>query len=534
MNNRTGNSSKRIQTANSRIKAFGMKILAGMALTLAAFTMLIESSVSAQTLTALYTFSPKATNSPNLYTNRDGIGPTSLVLLSNRFYGSAFNGSFVGRGALYAVNTNGSGFTNLHNFPALNLTLSGIQTNSEGANPNPLILVSNVLYGTTTYGSTNGSGTIFRINPDGTGFTNIYTFTALPMPVFGTNSDGASPASTLLFASNFLYGTTLVGGTTANGIIYKLKPDGSGFTNLHTFAAGVGSFPNVTNSEGANPAAELILSGNTIYGTTVYGGTNGRGAVFRINTDGTGFTNLHTFEGGTGVNYLVTNKGGAHPSGRLCLAGNTLFGRAQFGGSSSYGTIFELNTDGSGFTNLHTFAAGTGAWPNITNTEGANPNFIILSNNLLYGSAIRGGLGGGSFFAINTNGTGFTNLFIFPGVSGPNGVNNGGAGPSGEFMFAGSTIYGAANSGGTNGSGTVFSLTLSSTSSTLPALTMIRSGTNVVLKWPTNLAYTLQFNTNLAFAGGWTNVSTTPVVVSGQYTVTNPISGKQKFFRLNP
>ena len=66
-----------------------------------------------------------------------------------------------------------------------------------------------------------------------------------------------------------------------------------------------------------------------------------------------------------------------------------------------------------------------------------------------------------------------------------------------------------------------------------PLLTIIHSGTNVILTWPTNVAgFTLQSATNLASPAVWTNVSPGPVVVNGRNAVTNPISGTQKFYRL--
>ena len=68
------------------------------------------------------------------------------------------------------------------------------------------------------------------------------------------------------------------------------------FTNLHSFTTTHFKSSGVyTNSDGAYPAAGLILSGNTLYGTASGGGTNGNGTVFAVNTDGTGFTVLHTF-----------------------------------------------------------------------------------------------------------------------------------------------------------------------------------------------------------------------------------------------
>src|SRR5215831_8307035 len=48
------------------------------------------------------------------------------------------------------------------------------------------------------------------------------------------------------------------------------------------------------NSDGANPNVS-ILSGNTLYGTAIQGGSGGSGTVFKVNTDGTGFVTLHSF-----------------------------------------------------------------------------------------------------------------------------------------------------------------------------------------------------------------------------------------------
>src|SRR5262249_37226996 len=132
----------------------------------------------------------------------------------------------------------------------------------------------------------------------------------------------------------------------------------TGFTNLHTFTGG---------SDGANPNGGLIVSGNTLYGTTAHGAF-GSGTVFAINTDGTGFTNLHTFTatylqrfyfyGYFGQEYYVeiqANDDGAVPVAGLILAGNALYGTASGGGSGGNGTVFAVKTDGTGFTTLHHF-----------------------------------------------------------------------------------------------------------------------------------------------------------------------------------
>src|SRR5213595_757509 len=95
-----------------------------------------------------------------------------------------------------------------------------IQVNSEGINPNAGVIVSgNTVYGTTAAAGNSGQGTIFAVNTDGTGFTNLYSFTANP---FGTNTDGAYPISGLILSSNTLYGTTSLGGTSGNGTVFSV------------------------------------------------------------------------------------------------------------------------------------------------------------------------------------------------------------------------------------------------------------------------------------------------------------------------
>ena len=92
-------------------------------------------------------------------------------------------------------------------------------------------------------------------------------------------------------------------------------------------------------------------------------------------------------------------------------------GRAEFGGSSGFGTVFAVNTDGTAFTNLHSFTAPP-PYPNNTNIDGAHPQAgLILLGNILYGTAYDGGSSGfGTVFAVHTDGTGFTNLHSFTGI----------------------------------------------------------------------------------------------------------------------
>jgi uncharacterized repeat protein (TIGR03803 family) len=382
--------------------------------------------VTAQTFTALHNFT----------VGGDGAVPFAGLLLSgNALYGTAGNGGSSGVGTIFRVNTDGMDFTNLHNFTARSNNSTGVYTNSDGAGPSAgLLLSGNTLYGTARLGGSSGQGTVFRVNTNGTGFTNLHNFSAF--------SVGAGPQAGLILSSNTLYGTAMLGGSAGQGTVFRVNTDGTGFTNLHNFSAFANSF--YTNSDGANPTCELILSGNMLYGTAAYGGSSSHGAVFRVNTDGTGFTTLHSFTGGSD---------GDGPRAGLILSGDTLYGTAMFGGSSGQGTVFRLNTDGASFTNLHDFTALSGPSPS-TNSDGASPNAgLILSGDTLYGTAQYGGSSGiGTVFAVSTDAASFTALHSFAGYPSEGYL------PEAGLVLLGNTLYGTTAYGGSSENGTVFSL----------------------------------------------------------------------------
>ncbi len=278
-----------------------------------------------------------------------------------------------GLGFLLAGRVTAQTFTVLHSFT----------NGSDGANPYcGLVSSGNTLYGVAAGVGGSGTGPVFAVNTDGSGFTNLYSFTG--------GRGGSGPEGGLLLSGNTLYGTTYLGGVgfPGNGIVYAVNTDGTGFTNLHTFTAT--SFLTGTNGDGANSRAVLVLSGNTLYGTASAGGSSGSGTVFAVNTDGTGFTNLHSFTLPQTDSFLGThtNYDGASPSAGLVLSGNTLYGTAENCGGSGNGTVFAISTDGTGFTNLHSFTALVSG----TNSDGANPSCnLILSGNTLYGTANFGG-----------------------------------------------------------------------------------------------------------------------------------------------
>ena len=133
------------------------------------------------------------------------------------------------------------------------------------------------------------------------------------------------------------------------------------------------------DSDGWNPLACLVLNGNTLYGTAEYGG-NGYGTVFKMDTNGANFAVLHYFAGGA--------SDGSYPGAGLTLNSNTLYGTTVDGGSANYGTVFRLATDGGDFTLLYSFTSG---W--FTNADGATPqSVLVVDGNTLYGTADSGGI----------------------------------------------------------------------------------------------------------------------------------------------
>jgi uncharacterized repeat protein (TIGR03803 family) len=462
---------------------------------------------------ALHSFS-KITNFSQ--TNSDGNGPVgNLLLVGTNLYGTAVTGGAYSQGTLFALSTNGSGFTNLHNF--------GNPGTTDGQEPNcALIQLGNKLFGTLSQGGVTDSGGIFSINLDGSGYNNFYTFSAIaqdPTISFAnTNKDGAFPWAGLVAAGNTLYGVTVLGGKYGNGTIFSIRTNGTGFTNLHDFA--ITPYPSGTNNEGAATYGALIISGNMLYGAASHGGTNGDGAgtVFAMSTNGTGFMNLHNF---------TIDVDGNLPLGSLLLAGNALYGTTSFGGPTASGTIFKVNTDGTDFAILHQFTAN----PYIpgTNTDGAAPHStLILSGDTLVGTSLNGGYNDtGTIFTIKTNGNDFAAIYQFSSLDNNGETNFDGAYPSAGVILAGNTLYGTSKNGGYGGRGTVFALALPIT----PSLGITETDTNILISWPTAaVGYDLESCTDLS-AANWTSVTTGLTVVDTNFVFASPAS-ESAFFRL--
>ncbi len=340
----------------------------------------------------------------------------SLILSGATLYGTTSRIGSTDSGTVFKINTDGSGFTELRRF-----------SGNDGWSPRAgLVLAGTTLFGTASMGGTPAKGTVFKLNTDGSGFVVLKSF---------TGEDGWFPETGLLLAENTLYGTTEQGGMSGSGVVFKLNTDGTGFVVLKHF----------DGVNGKGPRSELVLSGATLYGTTFWGGTAGYGTVFQIHTDGTGFAVIKEFVGGTE---------GSNPKGHLVLAGTTLYGTTAWGGSPGWGagTVYKVNCDGSEFAVLKRFNPSTDG--EISGGAG-----ITHSGTRLFGTASDGGASlHGTAFTLNMDGTGFTVLKSFDGIDGAN--------PMSALLVSGSTLYGTTHQGGNptgpvyDGGGVVFSMSL--------------------------------------------------------------------------
>ena len=427
-------------------------------LTLCAFTGALRGlPCQAVPLTVLHTFGPggpirsKRGDRPAL----DGARPFSALLQGRdgALYGTTANGGAHGSGTVFRVSPDGTGFTVLHSFDTLQFGLFAGLTNSVGAQPvGTLVQASDgTLYGAAEIGGSAGSGLIFRLQPDGAGFQVIHSFGRVSEWVTGRNGGGAAPEALTLAADGLLYGVAFDEGPDEGGVIFKLNQDGKGFQVLHAFR-GVVRGKN-TNEGGAQPEAAPVFGSNgALYGTTISGGKGGCGVIYRMTAAGGQFTVLHHFQQ-TAPGFEA---GGVLPEGSLTASTDGfLYGSTRQGGTNNGGTLFKIRLDGTGFAVLHTFSGasddGDGRLP------AATP--ILGRDGRLYGLTGAGGANAvGAVFWASTDGTKFSVIHDF-GPPDASWHNADGAYPrAGLLQGRDGALYGVAAGGGSNGTGTVFRL----------------------------------------------------------------------------
>ncbi len=457
-------------------------------------------------------------NAPVNGVGQDAANPAAGVVLSGSVLcGTTLNGGTQGAGAAFDLTLDGTNFNAFHSFG----------NGADAANPQGELAVSgNGLFGTAFGGGSSGTGAIFVGQTNGT--VSVVRSFSVANADNATNAGGASPSALIALAGNTIYGTASTGGAAANGTVFSVTTNGATFSDLHDFS--VLDSQSGTNTDGAAPWGGLILSGGALYGTASQGGAGGSGVVFSLGTNGANFAVLHNFSPLDPV--TAVNADGAIPFGGLALSNGILYGTTYAGGQNARGTVFALQTNGTGFTVLHQFAATDSTTG--TNTDGASPcAALILSGNVLYGTASAGGAGSvGTVFSINTTNDQFAAPHSFSSLA-STGTNAEGAFPVAPVMRLGNSLYGTAFSGGPGGGGTVFVVPIPPPPAVITNIVQNVDGSvTISFLGSPNSTNVVQAAVSLTPPVAWQNLSTNVADANGawQFTDSNA-STTTKFYR---
>ena len=383
------------------------------------------ASAQAQTLTVLHNFTGGS----------DGALPAAGLTFDQqgRMYGTASGGGSEGNGVVYRLAREGEGWVLS---PIYSFRVFG---SHDGLIPYSRVLFGpdGLLYGTTNGGGAHNFGTVYSLRPPATACktalcpwleTILYSFTG--------GSDGGYPQfGDLVFdqAGN-IYGTTSNGGSSNNGVVFKLTRSGASWTEsvIWDFTGG---------NDGGGPYAGVIFdNAGNLYGTATYGGSSFQGTAYELSPTASGWneTTLYSF----------TNSDNGNPYGGLLMdAHGDLFGTT---GGFLPGAAYELtpNNGAWSFTLLQTFTGELG-------DSFAAPTFDSQGN--LYGSLSNDGSElDGEIFKLTPSGNQWIYSAFYQFVNFSTGVE-----PTGSLIFdAAGNMYGTAFVGGSPGSsGTVWEIT---------------------------------------------------------------------------
>jgi len=283
-----------------------------------------------------------------------------------------------------------------------------------GWSPTPagVTLAPDGIYGTTESGGTSDDGVVYKLDT-AFHYTVLHNF---------TGADGVGPnVGVIRESAGNLYGTSRGGGTAGNGVLYKLDSAGN-YTVLYTFAGG---------ADGGQPYAGVIRdSTGNIYGTAGSGGTAGYGVVYKLDASAN-YTVLYSFTG---------RADGGGPWGVVSrdLAGN-LYGTTSYAINGGSRVVYKLDADGN-YTVLHRFP------------ERIFPDGVILGQDGLYGATQTGGTAGdGVVYKLDASAH-YTVLYNFTGGA------DGGAPSGGVILDSAGNLYGTTQGGGTGGCGVAYKL----------------------------------------------------------------------------
>ena len=368
---------------------------AGLVSTVGIGSSTITAALGAVTGSATMTVTPGPATVSVLHTfgiptsTSDGATPagTPIQASDGNFYGTtAEGGAYVdcdprlghGCGTVFKITPDGVESV-LHSFDIC-----------DGANPNGSLIQASDgnFYGVTTRGGSTcqeayGSGAVFKITPDGVESV-LHSFGASP-------SDGLTPNGSLIQASDGnIYGATETGGANSCpyfednscGTVFKITLAGVE-TILYSFGASA--------SDGFGPLGSLIqASDGNFYGTTISGGANGAGTVFKLTPAGIE-TVLYSFSGPKPTTpvqgpFLIQASDG------------NFYGTTVSGGANNAGTVFMITPAGVE-TELYSFGASA--------SDGSSPAGPLkqASDGNFYGTTTSGGANGaGAAFMITPAG----------------------------------------------------------------------------------------------------------------------------------
>jgi hypothetical protein len=323
------------------------------------------------TFTLLHTFLPGTSkNYPNgNLPGRLTEGPDGKLYGTTLFGGVGGCNGYCGSGVLYRVNKDGSGFQIIHRFcSATNCTDGGVGALVAGSDGN--------LYGASTTGGTGtscapyyvGCGTIFRVTPSSGAYKVVFSF--------NFTTTGAFPSGLTLAPDGTFYG--LNAGTQGENLFHFTPGTGA----LQTTGVSFPSFDGLPSA----PAFGLTIGPNgNFYGLYHIYGQNGLG-LFEVQPDG---SNLKLFP------FYTTVAGGGSPEGIL-LASDGNFWISNYNGSSGYGDIITLSPSTATVLQTLTPFGGTAA------VGAYAAGLIQAKDGTLWGSTYQGGKAPAGHFADGT------------------------------------------------------------------------------------------------------------------------------------
>jgi len=351
---------------------------------------------------------------------------------AGNFWGSTLSGGAADLGTIFKVNM----ISGTHSTV---LEFSGTGPNNKGSGPAAGLVSDGAgnFWGSTFAGGSTGFGTLFKISATSGVLSTLIEFT-------GTTGNhlGARPSAALVSdGAGNLWGSTQQGGTNNFGTLFKINQLSETLTTVLQFTGTTGS------SKGALPEAELFRDGaGDFWGSTIQGGSNNKGTVFKFDTGTETLTTKVEFTGTSGAFKGATPYAALVSDGAGSLWGSTVHGGTVNGSTGNGGTLFKINTANNDFTTLVQFSGvqGTSPYSALTN-DGAGNFWGVLS--------AGGTTGEGTIFTINIASAAFTELMTFSG----NGSTNKGANPQAKLVSDGAgNFWGSTQRGGQDNSGTLF------------------------------------------------------------------------------